>query len=71
MQWQLCVSGRQWCDFISYDNRLPEAMRLFIKRVPRDDAMIVELTREVTAFLAEVDHTVAELTKRYSIEKAA
>jgi putative phage-type endonuclease len=71
MQWQLCVSGRQWCDFISYDNRLPEAMRLFIKRVPRDDAMIAELTREVTAFLVEVDHTVAELTKRYSIEKAA
>jgi hypothetical protein len=40
MQWQMTCTLCQWCDFVSYDPRLPPAMRLFIKRVPRDDTMI-------------------------------
>lgn len=68
MQWQMACTGRQWCDFVSYDPRMPEAMRLFIKRVPRDDAMISELEREVSAFLDEVTDRVADLTARYAKE---
>jgi putative phage-type endonuclease len=68
MQWQMACTGRQWCDFVSYDPRMPEAMRLFIKRVPRDDAMISELEREVSAFLDEVTNRVADLTARYAKE---
>src|SRR6478752_2514409 len=33
MQWQMACTGRAWCDFVSYDPRLPEAMRLFVRRV--------------------------------------
>lgn len=68
MQWQMACACRGWCDFVSYDPRLPEAMRLFIKRVPRDDAMISELEREVSAFLDEVEKRVADLSARYAKE---
>lgn len=65
IQWQLACSHRQWCDFVSYDNRMPESMRLFIKRIERDDAKISELETEVIKFLAEVDATVADLRRLY------
>jgi putative phage-type endonuclease len=65
MQFQMACTGRQWADFVSYDPRLPETMRLFVKRVNRDDKMIADLEREVAAFLAEIDQKVAELTKAY------
>ena len=61
MQWQLACSGRAWCDFVSYDPRLPEGISLWIKRVPRDSKMIPMLEKEVTAFLAELDEMVAKL----------
>ena len=61
MQWQMACTGRQWCDFVSYHPSFPPRLRLFIKRVPRDDARIAELEFLVTAFLAELDLTVAAL----------
>jgi hypothetical protein len=42
---------RQWCDFVSFDPRLPEKMRLFKVRLQRDEKRIAELEREVNAFL--------------------
>lgn len=65
MQWQMACTGRQWCDFCSYDPRLPDTMRLFIKRVPRDDALIATMEAEVRVFLQEVDQTVADLKAKY------
>lgn len=61
MQWQMACTGRAFCDFASFDPRLPAELRLFVKRVERDDALIAEMEREVIAFLAEVDATVAKL----------
>ena len=69
MQWQMACTGRAWCDFASYDPRLPESMRLFVQRVSRDDALIADLEREVSAFLGEVDKRVADLRRLY--ERAA
>lgn len=70
MLWQMACTGRQWCDFASYDPRLPENMRLFVKRLQRDDARIAELEAEVSAFLTEIDATVAELTRKYGLPEA-
>ena len=70
MLWQMACTGRSWCDFGSYDPRMPEEMRLFVRRLHRDDERIAELTKEVRAFLSEVDATVAELTKLYRQEAA-
>lgn len=64
--WQLaCHPTRAWCDFVSYDPRLPEAMQLFVKRVRRDDSFIAELEAEIAKFLTEVADTVAQLRDRY------
>ena len=71
IMWQMACTGRQWCDFASYDPRLPESMRLIVIRLHRDDAMIAEIESAVTAFLAEVDETVASLRAAYEPQKEA
>ena len=65
MLWQMACTGRVYCDFVSFDPRLPENMRLFVQRVPRDDAAIAALEKEVAAFLREVDETVDMLRARF------
>lgn len=71
IQWQLACTGRAWCDFVSFDPRMPADMQLFIRRVDRDDKLIAELEREVTAFLAEVAGTVTLLEVKYRMQGAA
>lgn len=70
MMWQMACTGRQWCDFCSYDPRLPDSMRLFVQRLPRDEAMITGLETEVTAFLSELEERVAKLQEIYGGEHA-
>jgi len=65
MQWQLASTGRAWCDFVSFDPRLPPNMALFVCRIERDVSLILELESEVAAFLAEIDAKVEALTERY------
>ena len=61
MQWQMSCTGRAWCDFVSFDPRMPENLRLFVKRVQRDDSLIAELEEEVRKFLAELEGKVLKL----------
>jgi putative phage-type endonuclease len=68
MQWQMACTGRQWCDFASYDPRLPEHLRLFVIRVPRDGEMIAAMEAEVTTFLAELDTRIEDLNTRYGAQ---
>ena len=63
MQWQMACTGRYWCDFVSYDPRMPKELQLFIKRIVRDDKYIAELEGEVIQFLAEVDDKVNKLNQ--------
>lgn len=70
MMWQMACTGRKWCDFVSYDPRLPESMQFFCQRVQRDDAVIAELEREVVVFLNEVRGKVAELRRLYEPAEA-
>lgn len=70
IQFQLACTGRKWCDFVSFDPRLPENMRLFVKRVMRDDKRIAELEAEVAAFLREIAAKLSELTSLYGLEAA-
>lgn len=63
MQFQMAVTGRQWCDFCSFDPRLPERMRLWVRRVPRDGERIAALEGQAREFLREVDATMNALTK--------
>jgi putative phage-type endonuclease len=65
IHWQLSCTGREWCDFVSYDPRLFGAATLFVKRVHRDTAIVAELEQQVVEFLAEVDALLALLDSRY------
>jgi putative phage-type endonuclease len=71
MQWQMACTERRWCDFVVYDPRLPASMSLHIERVNRDDVLIAEIQKEVTAFLKEVADTVASLQSKYELKEAA
>lgn len=64
MQWQMECTGRKWCDFVSYDPRLPIDLQLFIVRVDRDVSLIEKIKAEVVKFLDEVSATVDTLNKR-------
>lgn len=71
MQWQMACTGRQWCDFVSFDPRMPEEMRLWIQRVDRDGPHIELLEEDVTRFLAELSVKVGDLKTKYSQERRA
>jgi hypothetical protein len=57
----MACTGRAWCDFVSFDPRLPENLMLYVRRVARDDAAIADMEAEVTKFLDELDETIAKL----------
>lgn len=61
MQWQLACTGRAWCDFASFDPRMPQEMQLFVRRVLRDDDLIRTYEDEVVQFLSEVESTIEKL----------
>lgn len=63
MQFQMACTGRKWCDFVSFDNRLPEELQLFVKRVPRDEVFIRLIEAEIVQFLAELDDKINKLMK--------
>jgi putative phage-type endonuclease len=71
MQWQMACSDRAWCDYVSFDPRLPGEMQLFVSRVRRDDAVIRDLATNVEVFLAEVADTVGRLQAKYALKEAA
>ena len=71
MQFQMACTGRKWCDFVSYDPRMPEHMRLFIRRVARDDKRINELETEIAGFLLEMAVKLSELNSIYGEKEAA
>lgn len=71
MLWQMACTGRKWCDFVSFDPRLPESMSMFVKRVERDDKRIAELETEVAAFLEEISAKIEQLNSLYGMKEAA
>jgi len=63
MMWQMAVTGRDWCDFVSFRPDLPEHLQLFVVRFKRDPARILELETAVVAFLDTVDKMLSQLKK--------
>jgi putative phage-type endonuclease len=63
MQFQIACTGRKWCDFLSFDNRLPTELQMFVKRVPRDDVYIRLIEDEIVKFLGELDTKINQLMK--------
>jgi putative phage-type endonuclease len=63
MMWQMACTGRNWCDFVSYDPRFPENLQIFIERVTYDPTYVRMLELEITQFLDEVTKKVETLRK--------
>lgn len=61
IQGQLWVTGRQWCDAVSYDPRFPEGLQLAIHRVERDEKAIKALQDACITGRVEVQSIIAEL----------
>jgi putative phage-type endonuclease len=64
MQWQMACTERQWCDFVSYDPRMPDGLQLFVQRVDVDPDYIKTLETDVIAFLCELETKIKNLNER-------
>ena len=49
----LWVTGAKWCDFVSWDDRMPTGLDFFMVRVMRDDAVMAAYESDVRRFLDE------------------
>ena len=61
VQHNLWVTGAEWCDFVSFDDRLPKALQLYRVRVHAKDMDLAGYEASARAFLAEVDAEVRAL----------
>lgn len=58
---EMSCADRQWCDFISFDPRVPKPLQLFVRRMHRDETLVAQMETEVEAFLAEVEEAIEKL----------
>jgi len=58
---QLACTGRDWCDFVSYDPRLPDGYRLFVVRFEPSVVDIAQTESTAREFLEDVAETIKRL----------
>lgn len=61
MLWQMACTGRQWCDFVSFDPRMPEDMRMFVKRLEINHKAVAEMEQAVSDFISELEFKIEQL----------
>lgn len=64
MHVQMLCTGRRWCDFVSFDPRLPVDMQMFVRRVEFDEAFAKTIIAEVQKFIAEMETKIEQLKAR-------
>lgn len=62
VQGQLWVTGRQWCDFVSFDPRIDVEASYIQTRVYRDEEYIAKLEEKVSIFVEEMKSMINKLT---------
>jgi putative phage-type endonuclease len=60
MQFQMWCTGRAWCDFVTYDPRMPEKIKGYIKRIPRDEKMMLKITEDVDKLVSDMNAFIEE-----------
>lgn len=63
----MACSERQWCDFVSFDPRMPKDLQLFVRRLDRDEPMVKEMEEEVEKFLGEVDGMIEVIMQAHPV----
>lgn len=61
MYWQMACTKRRWCDYVSFDPRMPAELQMRVRRFVWDDKIIASLEAEAKNFLAELDAKEAAL----------
>lgn len=61
MQFQMACTGATYCQFVSYDPRLPEDLQLFVAKLDRDDAYITQMENAIIAFQESVESMLISL----------
>ena len=58
---QLSCTGRKWVDFVSFDNRFPEHLQLFVVRFQPSAEELEKFESKVKEFLSEVNNLMEQL----------
>lgn len=66
IQGQMWLTNRQWCDFVSFDPRMPADLQLYVQRIKGNPEFQAMLEREIIAFSAEADEIVSRLRAKVS-----
>lgn len=61
---QLACSGREWVDFVSFDDRMPDALQYACFRYERDDKRIREMESAIKEFLEELAELEQDMIER-------
>ena len=72
MMLQMMCTGRQWCDFVSFDDRLPQELQFACKRFIRAEQQELEqaIEAEVKKFIVELDNLEQELREAMKGDRA-
>ena len=55
VQGNMFITGRKWCDYISYDPRFPQRLQLFVVRVEADEDYHETLQEQLIQFCNEIE----------------
>jgi len=66
MMWQMACTGREWCDFVSFDPRFPENLQILVVKVEYDPTYVKMLELEITEFLDDVSKKV-EILRKFNV----
>ena len=66
MQVQMMCCGRDWCDFVSFDPRMPADMSFWMQRVFADSPMQEDIATEVIKFLNDVEMKLQQLREKFN-----
>jgi len=60
------VTGRKWCDFISFDPRYETNMQMAVVHVEWDDALIGDMAKRIIEFVVDVEQKETEVRERFA-----
>ena len=66
MMWQMACTGREWCDFVSFDPRFPKNLQILVVKVEYDPTYVKMLELEITQFLDDVSKKV-EILRKFNV----
>ena len=64
MQGNLWITGRQWCDFVSFHPFVPKALQFHVVRYERDEDVIEEIQERIPRALEQVALRVKNIEQR-------